>query len=126
VATLHKSGKGSLLSKLDMKEACSHIPMHTIDWGLLGFHCMGKFYYPFMFGSNYVPYIVNLVAEALHQIIQRHIPESLCHYLNYFLPIFKLLISPQLANSTIDWIESIRKELGLSFQPQNVIYLLNS
>ena len=43
-AMLKESGRGLLLAKLDLKDAYRHIPVHSIDWNLLGFHWMGKFY----------------------------------------------------------------------------------
>jgi len=43
---LKESGRGLLLAKLDLKDAYRHIPVHSTDWNLLGFHWMGKFHYP--------------------------------------------------------------------------------
>lgn len=40
------------------------------------------------FGLKTAPYIFNLFAEALHWIIQRHIPAALRHYLDDFPFIF--------------------------------------
>src|SRR5882724_11724011 len=90
-AALKESGRGSLMAKLDLKDAYRHMPVRSTDWNLLGFHWMGKFYYPIvlMFGGKSAPYIFNLFAEALHWIIQKHIPARLRHYLDDFLPIFK-------------------------------------
>jgi len=58
---------------------------------------MGKFYYPIvlMFGGKSAPYIFNLFAEALHWIIQKHIPARLRHYLDDFLPIFEPSTGPK-------------------------------
>jgi len=76
VDVLRESGRGLLLAKLDLKDAYRHIPVCSTDWNLLGFHWMGKFYYPviLMFGGKSAPYIFNLFMEALHWIIQRCIP----------------------------------------------------
>jgi len=99
-------GKGSLLAKLDLKDAYRHIPVHHSDWNLMGFKWMNEYYYSviLMFGSNSAPYIFNLFAKALHWIIEQHIPAALCHYLDNFLPVFKPTVSIQMANATIDWI----------------------
>jgi len=53
-AVLRESGRGSLLAKLDLKDAYRHIPVRSTDWNLLGFHWLGKFYYPavLMFGGK--------------------------------------------------------------------------
>ena len=60
-AALHESGKVSLLAKLDLKDAYRHIPIRSMDWNLLGFHWLGKFYYPvvLMFGEKSAPYMFN-------------------------------------------------------------------
>ena len=122
-AALCESGRGPLLAKLDLKDAYKHIPICSMDWHLLGFHWMGKFYYPvvLMFGGKSAPYIFNLFAEALHWIIQCHMLTSLQHYLDDFLPIFKPSVSMQTSNIAIDWIESLGKELGWLFQPAKTI-----
>jgi len=76
---LCKSGKGSLLAKLDLKDTYRHIPVHNSEWNLLGFQWLDEFYYlvVLIFGSKSAPYIFNLFAEALHWIIQWHIPAAL-------------------------------------------------
>ena len=97
------SGKGSLLAKLDLKDTYRHIPVCCTDWNLMGFKWLGKFYYPIvlMIGGKSPPYIFNLFAEVLHWIIERHIPTTLCHYLDNFLPIFKPSISKEMANAAV-------------------------
>jgi len=69
-----------------------------------------------MFGGKSAPYIFNLSTEALHWIIERHLPMSLCHYLDDFLPIFKPNIPGQIANAAVTWIKDLGKSLGLIFQ----------
>lgn len=122
-AALRDSGRGSLLAKLDLKDAYRHIPVRCTDWNLLGFHWLDKFYYPvvLMFGGKSAPYIFNLFAEALHWIIQRHIPANLRHYLDDFLPIFRPTVTVQEANAAIDWIEKLAVDLGLSFQAKKTV-----
>ena len=97
--------------------------MWSTDWNILGFHWIGKYYYPviLMFGGKSAPYIFNLFVEALHWIIQKHIPARLRHYLDDFLPIFKPSTSTQEANTPIDWIEEMATKLGLSFQPKKTV-----
>jgi len=74
-----------------------------------------------MFGGKSTPYIFNLFAEALHWIIECHIPTSLHHYLDNFLPIFKPEVPTHIANVAVAWIENLGKSLGLSFQPTKTI-----
>ena len=78
---LHALGRGSLFAKLDLRDSYRHIPVCSSDWNLLGFYWLRKYYYPvvLMFSSKSAPYIFNLFVEALHWIIQCHIPASLCH-----------------------------------------------
>jgi len=59
-------GRGSLLARLDLSDAYRHIPVCSSDWNLLGFHWLGKYYYPvvLMFGGKSTPYIFNLFAEC--------------------------------------------------------------
>jgi len=66
-------------------------------------------------------YNFNLSAEALHWIIQRHIPVLLKHYLNDFLPIFMLLIPLSLVNKAIDWIQCLSSALSLSLQHEKTL-----
>jgi len=122
-AALRSAGKGSLMAKLDLKDAYRHIPIRSTDWNLLGFQWEGKYYYPLvlMFGGKSAPYIFNLFAEALHWIIERHLPASIRHYLDDFLPIFKPKVPAHIACAAVTWIEDLGTSLGLSFQPAKTI-----
>ena len=117
VAAVAFSGHGTLLTKLDLKEAFHHIPMRPADWLLFGFIWKGSFYYAIVliFSIKSAPYIFNLFAEALHWIIQRHIPAQLKHYLDNFLSIFLPSMPLALANKAVDWIKALGTSLGLSF-----------
>src|SRR5882724_2454378 len=75
-----------------------------------------------MFGGKSAPYILNLFAEALHWIIECHLPTSLHHYLDNFLPIFKPNIPVQIANAAVIWIEDLGKSLGLTFHLAKTIH----
>ena len=94
-----------------------------MDWNLLGFKWKGKYYYPviLMFGRKSAPYISNLFAEALHWIIECHLPASIRHYLDDFLPIFKPNVPTHVACTAVTWIENLGKSLGLSLQPAKTI-----
>jgi hypothetical protein len=118
------SGKGSILAKLDLKDAFHHIPVRPADWHLLGFEWGHQFYYAIVltFGMKSAPYIFNLFAEALHWIVQWHIPAALKHYLDDFLPIFKLSTPIDRANKAISWIQGLGQQLGLSFQDEKTVW----
>lgn len=93
------------------------------DWPLLGFHWQSAFYHSviLVFGVKTAPYIFNLFAEALHWIIQRHLPGDLRHYLDDFLFAFRPTTTLAASNAAIDWCHSLCKQLGLSTQEQKTI-----
>ncbi|KAF5393592.1 hypothetical protein D9757_000002 [Collybiopsis confluens] len=124
VRDLIASGRGSLLAKLDLKDAFRHIPLRAADWHLFGISWGCKFYYSLVltFGLKNAPYIFNLFAEALHWIIQRHIPANLRHYLDDFLLIFSPDFDPSRANAAIEWVMSLGAELGLNFQLSKTVW----
>ena len=121
---LVSSGQGSLMAKLDLKDAFRHIPIRAADWHLLGFHWGSKFFYLLVlaFSLKNVPYIFNLFAEALHWIIQQHIPAALRHYLDDFLLIFPSDTQHSLANAAVEWVMGLGKELGLIFQDSKTVW----
>ena len=110
------------MAKLDLKDAFCHIPVRAADWHLLGFHWCSKFFYLLVFGLKNTPYIFNLFAEALHWIIQRHIPAALFHYLDDFLLIFPSDTQYSLANAAVEWVMGLGKELGLIFQDSKTVW----
>lgn len=124
VAEIRRLGRGTLLAKLDLKDAFRHIPVRQADWHLLGCTWGKQLYYNvvLVFGAKSAPYIFNLFAEGLHWIIQRHIPASLRHYLDDFLPIFAPATPPPLAQAAVEWTIGLGKELGLEFQTSKTIF----
>ncbi|KAG9223888.1 hypothetical protein CCMSSC00406_0007750 [Pleurotus cornucopiae] len=86
ISTIRRLGRRCLLAKLDLKDAFCHIPLRMADYHLIGCFWNGDFYeyMVLIFGLNSAPYIFNLFAEALHWIIQHHIPAELKHYLLNF------------------------------------------
>ncbi|PPR00185.1 hypothetical protein CVT26_009053 [Gymnopilus dilepis] len=118
------SGPGSLMAKLDLKDAFRHIPIRALDWNLLGFHWGCRFYFLLVlaFGLKTAPYIFNLFAEALHWIIQRHIPAALRHYLDDFLLIFPAKSPQPICNAAIEWTMALGRELGLCFQDSKTVW----
>ena len=118
IDTLREYGQGSLLAKLNLKDAYHHIPVQPQDWHLQGCHLNGQFFFfsVLIFGEKMAPYIFNLFAEALHWIIQWHIPVAIQHYLNYFLPIFSSSTLLHIADAAVTWIQELGAQLGLQFQ----------
>ncbi|GLB36092.1 hypothetical protein LshimejAT787_0303800 [Lyophyllum shimeji] len=122
VDDLIRSGRGSLMVKLDLEQAFRHIPVRPSLWHLLGFTWLGQFYYDVVlaFGLRSAPYIFNLFAEALHWILQRHIPARFRHYLDDFLAIFKPDTPVERVKQALEWMLALGRQLGLRFQPTKV------
>ncbi len=68
------------------------------------------------------PYIFNLFAEALHSIIERHIPAALRHYLDYFFLIFRPDSDPVLARHAVEWVMGLGRSLGHCFQDAKTVW----
>jgi hypothetical protein len=71
-------------------------------------------------GCRSAPYLFNLFAEALHWILQRHLPARIRHYLDDFLKIFASHIPLDIVNNALDWSLALGKQLGLRFQALKV------
>src|SRR5262249_54335666 len=113
-----KAGPNALMIKLDLEQAFRHIPVRAADWPLLGFHWQGQLYYELflMFGARSAPYIFNLFAEALHWIMQHHLPAWIRHYLDDFLLIFRTSTPRHIVDSALSWACALAECLGLRFQ----------
>ena len=124
VQDLRVSGPGSLMAKLDLKEAFRHIPICPEDWHQMGFSWRQQLYYCVVltFGLRSAPYIFNLFAEALHWIIERHIPATLRHYLDDFFLIFRPHFDPVLARHAVEWVIGLGRSLGLCFQDAKTVW----
>lgn len=124
IGDLLASGQGSLMAKLDLKDAFWHISFWAQDWNLLGIDWGCRFYFLLVlaFSLKMEPYIFNLFGEALHWIIQHHIPTALCHYLNDFLLIFQLNSQMPVCMAAVNWVMSLGQKLGLCFQDSKTIW----
>ena len=74
------------------------------------------------FGLKTAPYIFNLFAEALHWIIERHIPAALCHYLDDFILIFHPDWDLSICYAAVEWVIALGQELGLCFQDSKTVW----
>ena len=110
-----------LMIKLDLEQAFCHIPVRPFDWPLLGFWLGAFFYEKFLtFGAQSAPYIFNLFAEALHWILQHHLPAFIRHYLDDFLQIFTPQTPLDIVYATLEWTHALADSLGLCFQDSKV------
>ena len=85
---INELGPGTLLSKIDLKDAFRLIPVNPLDWNLLGIHWRGKFYIDtcLPFGLRSAPYLFNRLSQAIHWILTNNYGvQHLLHYLDDFL-----------------------------------------
>ena len=81
-------GPGTLLSKIDLKNAFRLIPVRPQDWNLLGIFWHEKYYIDtcLPFGLCSAPCIFNRLATAIHWILLNNYNlQFLLHYLSDFL-----------------------------------------
>jgi hypothetical protein len=119
ISDIVQAGRSCLLVKLNLESAFRHIPVRPADWHLLGFTWEEKFYYDIVlgFGCRSAPYIFNLFAEALHWILEHHLPAFIRHYLDDFLKIFAPNVPLAEVQKALEWALVLREHLGLHFQP---------
>jgi hypothetical protein len=122
IPDLIKSGRGSLMVKLDLEQAFRHILVQQMDWPLLSFSWQGKLYHDvvLVFGLRSAPYIFNLFAEACHWILEHHIPAHFRHYLDDFLAIFLTSSPSSLVQDALQWMLELGHYLGLCFQDSKI------
>jgi hypothetical protein len=116
------AGRGSNLVKLDLESAFRHVPVRPEDWHLLGFTWEHRLYYDVVlgFGCRSALYIFNLFAEALHWILQHHLPARIRHYLDDFLKVFAPDVPLTTVQQALEWVLALGEQLGLHFQPLKV------
>ena len=124
IRELISAGSGSLMAKLDLKDAFRHIPIHPADWHHMGSHWGEKFYYSIVlaFGLQATPYIFNLFSEALHWIIQHYIPAHICHYLDNFFLLFAPSSKLHTCSAAVEWVMGLGHDLGLVFQDSKTVW----
>ena len=82
-------GQGSLLAKVDIKQAYRIIPVHPEDRHLLGVQWQGSVVVDKVlpFGLRSAPIIFTAVADALQWIMERKGVENVFHYLDDFITV---------------------------------------
>ena len=93
VHKIEKMGKGTLLAKVDLKEAYRMVPVHPQDRPLLGMEWEGQVYVDtaLPFGLHSAPKIFNTLADAVEWIARHRGILEVDHYLDDFIIIGLLL-----------------------------------
>ena len=90
IAMLQRHGKGVLMAKTDVKQAFRLVPVHPIDWPLLGIRWKGQYYVDkcLSFGLSSAPFLFNCLDEAFEWILHHNygVTDTL-HYLDDFLTV---------------------------------------
>lgn len=65
-------GKGAFMSKTDVQSAFRIIPVHPLDWELLGMQWKGLYFFDTVlpFGLRSAPFLFNMLSDALEWIIR--------------------------------------------------------
>ena len=87
VRAIVESGSGLKLAKIDLKNVCRIVPVHSEDHLLLGMVWDGGLYVDVVlpFGLHSAPKVFTALADALEWVIKREGVQKLFHYLDDFL-----------------------------------------
>ena len=88
IAAIQNFGQGCHMGKTDIESAFRLIPVHTVDWELLGMFWNGQYYFDKVlpFGLRSAPYIFNQLSDAIEWILLKKCSISfVCHILDDFL-----------------------------------------
>ena len=87
VILMHELGRGSLLAKVDIRDAYRIVPIHPHDRPFLGVLWQDSIYVDCQlpFGLASAPAIFNSLADALEWILRRRGVRAVVHYLDNFL-----------------------------------------
>lgn len=117
VSIIQTLGKGTQLSKLDLKNAYRMVPVHPDDQPLLGIRWEGAVYLDaaLPFGLRSAPKIFSAVADALTWVMQTEGIQHLLHYLDDFL--FLGLPGSRQARAVLEKALEVCKSLGVPVAP---------
>ena len=84
-----RMGRGTLLGKLDIKNAYRIVPVHPDDQSLLGINWQGKVYIDtrLPFGLRSAPIIFTALADAVEWFVRQQGVRTLLYYFNDFITI---------------------------------------
>ncbi len=89
MAEILKKGRGTLLAKMDVKQAYRNIPVHPKDRHLLGMEWRGEVFVDMAlpFGLRSAPLLFTAVADALQWIMQQKGVTWVEHYIDDFITV---------------------------------------
>ena len=113
ITILNNLGPGSLMGKMDLKNAFRLMPVRKEDLHLLGIHWQGQWYVDkcLPFGLRSSPELFNMLADALQWImLRKHTP-----FTTWMISSLRVLPTPTLASATWPpWPGRARPSMPLS------------
>jgi len=101
------------MAKIDIKHAFRLCPVNPLDWPLLGYKWLGRYFFDIRlpFGLRSSPFIFNAFADAVTWIlVQRFDITALIHYLDDF---FVCAVTKEECQRKVDTILMVFKKLGI-------------
>ena len=89
IAEVVRRGRGTLMSKMDIKKAYRNVPDHPVDRLLLGMQWRGRVYVDgcLPFGLRSAPLLFMAVADALQWVMEARGVAWLGHYIDDFITV---------------------------------------
>ena len=89
MAEVVRRGKGTLMAKMDIKQAYRNIPVHPVDRVLLGMHWQGRVFVDgcLPFGLRSAPLLFTAVGDLLQWVMERRGVSWLSHYIDDFVTL---------------------------------------
>ena len=89
MAEVVRRGKGTLMAKMDIKQAYRNIPVHPVDRVLLGMHWQGREFVDgcLPFGLRSAPLLFTAVGDLLQWVMERCGVSWLGHYIDDFVTL---------------------------------------
>ena len=120
---MFRSGRGTLLAKLDIKSAYRNIPIHPGDRHLLGMQWQGAVFVDacLPFGLRSAPKIFNATADALEWIIA-HQGASFVKFVIHYLDDFLLGGNPltEMCQKSLNLALQLCQEMGFPVMQEKV------
>ena len=111
-------GRGTLIGKLDVKEAFRLVPIHPSDRLLLGMVWKGELYIDKVlpFGLHSAPLLFTTLADAIEWIIRQRGVDPIFHYVDNFIVLGRPASSQ--CSMAMATTEQVCVELGVPTEPE--------